>query len=263
MDYRSFASSNAWSIVASIFIAYGMYKYGAGVYSLIARELIRATMLLVFAMKYLPKNIFKKPIFDGQIYGIKSFYSFVMKRHALKLIETTNYRVPALILGGQSVDKLGDFAVPFQFGGQITQILLVINDRLGYAFFSKYKSKSHSFIYFVSIINILSYGVLWIFGKDLFYLLYGSNWESSNSELKYVFMYVLFHVEVILLTNYFTTTERFFPIYASWIMWPIAFFAINHTFIDWPISRYYATASAIALFCSIIFFVKGEFKKNE
>jgi hypothetical protein len=247
-NYKSFGVSSAVSNILSLIIAVLVFAFGGGILSMVVRDVARGFILLTLALKnsrtLIPDLTDVIPLDRKAKFA---FVGFLAKRHALKIIEVTNHRVPALITSAGNAKSLGQFGVAFQLVSQIMNVLTIVGDKLAYAFFARAERQNKLRYLCVVLALYAAVGLfIFVFGEQLFFLIYGPKWQAASKTFSYLGIYLFTHGGLGLVTNFLVTEQRFTGVYLAWGGWTATFFACftyNHS---WPIVNYYLTASAVS-----------------
>lgn len=251
-DYKSFGISSALSNILSLFVAVIMFALGGGVFSMVMRDVTRGFILLALAfysVRALIPQLRGVPPLDRK--SRFAFFGFLIKRHALKVIEVSNHRVPALVMSSGNINSLGQFGVAFQMISQIMGVLTIVGDKLAYSFFSRGEGSSKlKYLAVVMAIYACVGLIIILLGEPLFLVIYGEKWSDSAKIFSLLGLYLFTHGTLVVVTNYLITQQRFIGVYFSWIGWTATFFFCYMYSNSWPIVSYYLMASAAS--CVIV-----------
>ena len=252
-EYRVFGLSSAAANIVSLLIAVASFTLGAGIFSMVIRDVARAAILLALALRSaraLAPALGADEALDR--HSKREFWSFLIKRHTLKVIEVSNHRVPALVMSAGNLSSLGNFGVAFQLISQIMNMLTVAGDKLAYSFFAR-GQRAGKLRFLAAVTGMYAIAGLLIFtwGEPLFALIYGPQWRESATTFSYLGLYLFTHGSLVVITNYLITEQRFAGIYLSWAGWTLTFIVTFMLDRGWPIAGYYLVASLVSFLLAV------------
>lgn len=263
-NYKSFGISSALSNVFSLVIAVVAFALGFGIFSMVLRDVVRSLILLGLAL-------FNARTLLLQSSGVQqldrqsrvTFFSFLIKRHTLKVIEVSNHRVPALVMSTGNLTSLGQFGVAFQMISQIMNVMTIAGDRLAYAFFAR-GERSSKLKYLAAVIGTYAFVglITFLFGERLFSLIYGQQWLDSARIFSFLGLYLFTHGTLVVVTNYLITEQRFAGVYVSWVGWTTTFASCYLYDNSWPIVAYYLVASTASCMLVLFTLLLSRFSSN-
>lgn len=254
ISYRPYAFASVVSNLVSIVVAILLFQVTQDVYCMIARDVVRALILLAISAysvghwreRFLSYKKPKKLIRN-------EFLFFVLKRHALKVVEVSNHRVPALVMAGGSLLAVGEFGVAFQFTSQIMGLLAIVSDRIAYAWFATANASMRRkyLIYVAAVYAVCAIGV-YLFGREVFLLFYGSSWVKAADIFSLLSVYLFAHGTLVVVSNYLLAVKKFVGVYLSWVSWLICFAVVSIFAESFAIVDCYVASSVVSLMVVLV-----------
>jgi len=263
-EYRSFAISSTISNILSLSITVVLFKMGFGILSLVFRDVSRSFIqfsLSLYAARRLVQKINAASALDRS--ARIAFFSFLMKRHVLKLLEVSNHRVPALIVQSRDSSAFAQFGVAFQLTSQIMGLLMVAADKIAYSLFSR-NSESDKITYLWTTVGIYAVcgAAILSFGQPIFYNIYGPSWRQASYDFASLGFYIFSHGTLVIITNYLITRNRFMLSYLPWGVWTFVFITSCSLARQWNITNYYQIASGAALLAAVFCYARARHRPD-
>lgn len=262
MNYKLQGKVLSISGLISLVFAYFYFLAFRDVSCLIFREISKCVLAVVMTycfstIEMLPKKHKYKKLLRAIIF-------FSLKKHGVKLLETTNYRFPVLyVTRGDSPQNLSIFGVSFQLVNQLLTILNMFTSQLAFSFFSLHRNEKNNnvnyFFLFVFISSLAVNCVLVAYPDIIVSLLYGSKWSGMQTQLVPLSSYIVSMSVVTVFTSYFTSRSDFKIIYFTLLFG--GFVSISLAIYFNSISKlYYPYVLSVA--CMSVLFLSYYFYRN-